>query len=217
MTLRLYTVSGSPFGWKVQLALAHKRVAHEATMLSVERKEMRGAAFLALNPRGTVPLLVDQEFILSESEAIVAYVEDAYPDSGPSLWPAAIRERANARRMAAEASAYVYPPVRALMNAWLQRTDEPADGPIVSEARDNLARELAAVRPWAGGFLASATPSLADYTMFPLVALLRRIDSRRPGLSLAALVPGDLEAWALRMTTLPYLAATVPPHWAASP
>ena len=118
MTLHLYTLSGSPFGWKVQLALEYKGVPHGISLLSPDKGDLNTPWFRALNPHGKLPVLVDDELILFESDAIIAYVDEAFPAFGPNLWARDTKTRALQRMAAIEASNYLYPPIRALVVAW---------------------------------------------------------------------------------------------------
>lgn len=60
--------------------------------LNARAGEHRSDEFLSLNPDGKVPCLVDQDFVLTESMAIVTYLGEKFPDSG--LVPAKLNERA---------------------------------------------------------------------------------------------------------------------------
>ena len=75
----LYYGSGSPYAWRVQLALEHKALPYERKVLSFSAGDTRKPEFLALNPRHRVPVLVDGDFVLYESNAIVEYLDEAYP------------------------------------------------------------------------------------------------------------------------------------------
>lgn len=67
-----------PFSRKVRLALAEKRLDFE---LQIEKVWERRTAFLAMNPAGDVPVLVEAEgTILSNSQVICEYLEEVYPD-----------------------------------------------------------------------------------------------------------------------------------------
>ena len=59
MSLDFYNGSGSPFAWRVWLALEHKQVPYQIKTLSFDRREHRTPEFLAINPRGKVPAIVD--------------------------------------------------------------------------------------------------------------------------------------------------------------
>ena len=211
MTLRLYTLSGSPFGWKAQLALAFKRVPYDVTYLSADNGDMDAPWFRALNPHRKAPVLVDGNFVLFESDAIVDYLEDAFPALGSSLWPREARRRALARRTAIEASAYLYPPIRALVTAW---SDPQAARAGVEEAKPEIKSQLDALADQlAEPFFAGAEPTAADFAVYPLVALVKRLDARRPEEGLAALVPEPIYVWSREIEDMPGFASTSPPHW----
>ena len=74
----LYHVWLHPFSRKVRLALAEKKLEFE---LQIEKIWERRTAFLAMNPAGDVPVLVEQDgTILSNSQVICEYLEEVYPD-----------------------------------------------------------------------------------------------------------------------------------------
>jgi glutathione S-transferase len=75
MALELYWGSGSPFAWRVMLTLEVKRQAYQSTLLEFSRGDHKAAGFLKLNPRGKVPVLKDDDFVLNESLAIMAYLD----------------------------------------------------------------------------------------------------------------------------------------------
>ncbi len=211
MGLRLYTLSGSPFGWKVQLALEFKCIPHEVTHLSLDKGDMETARFRALNPHGKAPVLIDGDFALFESDAIVEYLEEAFPESGRSLLPRETRRRALARRIAIEASAYLYPPIRALVTAW---SNPEAERVAVEEAKPKIKALLDAFADQlTEPFLTGAEAGVADFALYPLVALVKRLDARRPNEGLAALVPEPIYAWSREIEAMPNFASTYPPHW----
>lgn len=102
----LYYGSGSPYAWRVWLALEQKGVPHELKTLSFAAGDLKTADFSALNPRRRVPVLVDDGFALYESAVIVEYIEERWPE-GPPLFAADVRERAVQRRMVREADQYL--------------------------------------------------------------------------------------------------------------
>lgn len=68
----------------------------EFVNVSLMAGENRRAEFLAVNPAGKLPVLVDGDFVLTESVAIVLYLAEKYPDKG--LLPAKLQPRAQAYR-----------------------------------------------------------------------------------------------------------------------
>src|SRR5688572_28133858 len=104
MAIVLHAGSGSPFAWRIWLALEHKRLPYELKMLSFSAGDTRTPEFLAMNPRHKVPVLVDDGFPIYESSAIGEYLEDRWPER--PLLPDNPRDRAIARRLIAEVDHY---------------------------------------------------------------------------------------------------------------
>ncbi len=93
----LYHLPLSPYARKVRLALAEKRIPFE---LKAERVWERREAFLAMNPAGTVPVLVEENgLVIADSYAICEYLDEAYPDT--PLLGRTLAERAEVRRLVA--------------------------------------------------------------------------------------------------------------------
>lgn len=218
MSIQLYSLSGSPFGWKVQLALEHLGAAHATTMLSPDRGDTRQPSFVAMNPHGKLPVLVDGDVILFESDVIVEYLEDKYGGIASSLWPAGPVGRAMARRVAAEAGAYLYPALRTLVTGWVARPTPDLDRATFLKTKQTIARLLEILSSrLLDGYMASGRPGAADYAVYPLMALLRRLEIRRPGETLTELIPPVMGLWMARIEALPFLDRTYPPHWRTLP
>lgn len=81
---------------RVLWALRELDVEFEFINVDQTRGEHRRPEFLALNPAGKLPALVDGDFVLTESVAIVLYLAEKYPEKG--LLPAGLRARAEAFR-----------------------------------------------------------------------------------------------------------------------
>jgi glutathione S-transferase len=213
MTLRFYYGSGSPYAWRVWLALEHKTIPYELQSISFADRQHKTPDYLAINPRGKVPAIVDGDFALYESAAILEYLDERFPD-GPSLFPGDIRGRAVVRRLVQESDhcfmAALDPLLRTVLFTPRERWDEAA----IAAAREGFAAEL---RFWETGmgdaFLAGAQPSAADFTLYPHIALGLRIDKRKPDVDVAGLVGPRFGAWMRRVEALPFLERTIPPHW----
>lgn len=203
MSVELKFLSGSPFVWRVWLALEHKGVPFEATRLSI--KDMKSDAYLALNPRGRVPVLLHEGRALYESTAILDYLEEAF--EGPSLWPAEPYERFRARRVVVEASGELFPHVRRFARQTIFDLDQTPDAAVVAEAKEAITRELGLLETLEGPATA------ADFATYPILAFLKRIDERRPGQGAMAVVPARFQARMKVVEALPFFAATYPPHW----
>ncbi len=139
MSLTFYYGSGSPYAWKVWLALEHKAIPYDIEVLSFDKGETRAPAFLAINPRGKVPTIVDDGYALWESAAIVEYLDEAYPQR--PLLPKDLQGRATVRRIAAEAESYLGVLAADLFRATLFRKG-PEDAKALADLHTRLDEEL---------------------------------------------------------------------------
>ena len=105
MPLTLHYLSGSPYAWRVHLALDHKGIPHTLRPMSYDAGDFRSPGFAALNPRRRVPVIEHDGFVLYESAAILEYLEDIAPGA-PRLFSPDPRRRAIERRMVREADEY---------------------------------------------------------------------------------------------------------------
>jgi glutathione S-transferase len=78
--LTLYHADMSPCAQKVRLALAAKELAYEGHRLDLLNKQNLEPGYLAINPKGLVPALVDGDAVITESTIICEYLDDRFPD-----------------------------------------------------------------------------------------------------------------------------------------
>jgi glutathione S-transferase len=212
MAITFYYGSGSPYAWRVWLALEHKQVPYDFKLLSFDKGDTKSADFLAINPRGKVPAIVHDGFRLWESIAILEYLEERFPERPllPKGDPAA---RATARRLMAETDAYLGKALSKLMEQTLFHKGE-VDKAALAEAQDGTVAELERFAAGiSGDWLLGRELSLADLTLYPTVRLVRRVDDRQPANGIGNRMPAALAAWMTRFEKLPYAAKTLPPHW----
>lgn len=212
MALTFYYLSGSPYAWRVWLALEHKGIAHERRSLSMSAGDLKSPAYLAVNPRGRVPAIVHDGFTLWESAAIVEYLDQCFP--GPALFPRSATDAALVRRMVQEADQYFVPPMEALVRQVLFTAESDRDARVITAARQELHDELSR---WEtvlqdGPFLAGEL-SAADHALYPLMALVDRMENRHPAIGLRDEVGPAVRAWKAQVEALPYFPETWPPHW----
>jgi glutathione S-transferase len=212
MALTFYCGSGSPYAWKVWLTLEHKQIPYEFRLLSFDRGDLRTPEFRAVNPRGQVPAIVDNGFALWESMAIVEYLEERYPQQ--PLLPRDAAGRATVRRLMLEADNHLYAAQSDLTNATLYRAaDAPEDPARIAAGRDKLLAELQHWDALLTGDYLSGPLSLADFTAYPYLRIVRRVDDRQPKNGLGERMPARIQTWMQRIESLPYYAKTIPPHW----
>jgi glutathione S-transferase len=184
--LTFYTHPVSNFAAKVEVALRLKGVAFEA---KPPPGGYGSAAYKAIVPAGTIPALVDDGFVLSESETIVEYLEEAFAE--PPLLPEGAKARAHCRQLARFHDTRLEPPLRALFphTAWAGR--DPAVVARQLELFRTRLADLAAMAtpaPW----LAGTALSLADLP-YPPTLLMARLMLEHLGEALA--LPPGLGDW----------------------
>ncbi|MBL8484064.1 MAG: glutathione S-transferase family protein [Rhodocyclaceae bacterium] len=211
MPITFYYGSGSPYSWRVWLALEHKSIPFELKLLSFGAGDHLKPEFLAINPRHKVPALVDEGFAIYESAAIVDYLEDAYPFH--PLLPRELRARATARRMIREADGYLAEALERMVAQILFTPKEQWDDAVIDAARGSFAEELGRFESMLTGDWFAGELGAVDYTIFPLIALARRMELRRPQLDWNCALGPKLAAWIERFQALPVCSKTWPPHW----
>ena len=215
MAMTLYYGSGSPFAWRVQLALEHKGLAYERKVLSFANQDTRKPEFLALNPRHRVPTITDGDFVLYESNAIVEYLDEAYPAQGRPLFPGDARDRALARRLICEIDNYSSEATDAVVSYAFYTKAEARDPSKLAESKQAVRDEYALYsKAMRGDFLVGEL-SAADFALYPLVAFMKRCENKLPDLDSDGMLTPEIRAWKARMEALPYLDKTIPPHWRA--
>lgn len=217
MALVFYHGHGSPYGWRVWLALEHKRIPYELKVLSFADGDTKKPEFVAINPRHHVPTIVDDGFTLWESGAILEYLDERFPskDAAASLYPGDARARARIRRLGREIESYLdqegLDPI--VMEHFFKDGAAPDDAKV-AKARERVKEELEYFsRELRGKFLAGDTPTAADFVLYPEYGYVKRLTARKPELDLVKLVPAPLAEWGKRIEALPYFDKTYPPHW----
>ncbi|HKX50638.1 MAG TPA: glutathione S-transferase family protein [Candidatus Binatia bacterium] len=218
MALELYWGSGSPFAWRVMLTLEVKGLAYQSRLLEFSKGDHKAAGFLKLNPRGKVPLLKDDDFVLNESLAIMAYLDKKYP--APPLFGTSSQETGLIWRAVMETEAYllsagdkVIRPV--FFGKGLDETEK------IQQAAQAVRQELQRIdRELSGSaWLVGKQISAADISLFPLVQTILRAAGKDAAKSLKLeLLPladtfPNLSAWVKRIEALTGYERTYPPHW----
>jgi glutathione S-transferase len=216
LALTLYYGSGSPYAWRVQLALEHKALPYELKVLSFSAGDTRKPEFVALNPRHQVPVLVDGDFSLYESNAIVEYIDEAYAGRGAPLFPGDAKTRSIVRRLILEVDHYYSVESDKLLDQALWKKPEERDAKVIAESRKAVVGELGKFASAMRGDFLAGPLSAADFALYPMVAFLKRAQIKLPDLDADGMLPPAIAAWKARIEALPFFDKTIPPHWKAS-
>jgi glutathione S-transferase len=216
--LTVYWGSGSQYSWRVLLALEWKKIPYESRLIQFSTREHKSPEFLRLNPRGKVPTIVDGDFALGESLAILAYVDAKWPD--PPIFGRTPEEKGRVMKVVAEQAAYVDTSSDDfILPLYAGKGVEKAE--TIKAAGATLLRELdfseAALAKTQ--FLAGDVPTAADFCAFPNLQSICRAAGKESAksldlgvLPLAERFP-NLASWVKRIESIPGYERTYPPHW----
>lgn len=176
MILHGYWRSGASY--RVRIALNLKGLGYDNAAHDLRKGEQKTADYLALNPQGMVPALQDGELIVTQSPAILEWLEETHPQ--PALLPTNANDRAAVRAMAALIGCDIHP----LNNLR-----------VLKALRSNFEADQATVDAWAAGWIAPGfdaletliarhggawcfgdAPTLADCYLIPQLYSARRFN-----------------------------------------
>ncbi len=178
--MKLYGYFRSSAAYRVRIALNLKGVDYESVPVDLRApaNAQHSPGFLALNPQGLVPVLVDGERTLTQSLAIVEYLEEVRPQ--PPLLPEAAADRAQVRALALAIACDIHPLNNTRVLSYL-RAPLGADEAAVSAwyahwvARGLRALEAQVARLGSDGrHMFGAAVTLADVCLVPQMYNARR-------------------------------------------
>jgi len=174
----LYSYFRSSAAYRARIALNLKGLAYEQRAVHLVKGEQRGDAYLKLNPQGFVPMLEVGDLRLTQSLAIMEYLEEKYPQ--PPLLPASLEDRAWVRAVALEIACDIHPLNNTRVLRYLAR-DLHLEQPVRDEwyrhwVRDGFAAiETQLAARATGRFCHGDTPTMADVCLVPQVANANRL------------------------------------------
>lgn len=160
--MKLYTMPGA-CSTACHVSLRWSGLPFDVHVLT--RDELKGDAYLAINPAGAVPTLVDGEFVLTQNAAILGYAADLAPRSGLA-GDGSPRQRAEANRWLAFVNADLHPAFHPLFGPARFIGDESQHDALKATARQRLrgmferADAQLGKGDWLAGFRSYADPYL---------------------------------------------------------
>jgi glutathione S-transferase len=218
MAIDFYWGSGSPPCWRVALALEFKRLTYNSHLLHFDRQEHQSPQMLAMNFRGKLPVLRDDDYVVFESLAILYYLDRRYPE--PGIFGRDAHEAGVIMRVICEYQAYAEPPLKQIVATLLERP-ERAIADETTEAMHRVAGEARTIeqRLARSDWVVGESFSAADMMIYPDIRLLLRALQRPQARELAArFLPLEINypaigRWLARVAALPGHERTWPPHW----
>jgi maleylacetoacetate isomerase/maleylpyruvate isomerase len=171
--VKLYTYFRSSAAFRVRIALNLKGLAYEPAFVHLAKGEQREPGYGSLNPQGLVPTLEDGGRLLTQSLAIIEYLEETHPN--PPLLPKGPYARARARSLALLVACEIHPlnNLRTLthLKKELGQSEEQVNAWYRHWIADGMAKLEAAMAktPGTGRYSQGDAPGIADCCLVPQV------------------------------------------------
>jgi len=169
--LRLHDYWRSGAAYRVRIALNWKNLDYEAVSHDLRTGAQRAPDYLAQNPQGLVPTLEGNGVVLSQSPAILEWLEERYPE--PALLPRDATERAYVRAMCAAIGCDIHPlgnlRVQNKLRSQLSADDAAVRGWVAHWIEQGFAALEVLISRHGQGFAFGSAPTLADCYLVPQV------------------------------------------------
>ena len=174
----LYGYFRSSAAYRVRIALNLKNLTPEQRSVHLLKKINLTPEYKAVNPQGLVPYLIDDDFHLSQSLAIIEYLDELHPE--PPLLPKNIHDRAAARAIAQMIACDIHPLNNTRILSYLTDKLQASDAQKtlwychwIHEGFTALETVLAN-RKTPGAFCVGDSPTIADICLIPQIANANR-------------------------------------------
>jgi len=170
--VKLHGYFRSSASFRVRIGLNLKGIEYEGAFYHLRKGEHRTAEFLTLNPQGLLPALEIDGLVLTQSMAILEYLEETRPQ--PSLLPSHPAERARVRALAQLISSDIHPIDNLRVLHYLRQDLGQPEDQVRAWYNHWIAKGFSALEQLLdqgppGRFSHGDTPGLADVLLLPQV------------------------------------------------
>ncbi len=176
--LQLHNFFRSGTSHRLRIALNLKGLEYDYVAVDLRKDAHLDAAFKTFNPQGLVPALVQDDLVLTQSPAIIEWLEERYPT--PALLPKDANDRAHVRALAAVVGCDIHPVNNKRILDYLRKQFACDDAGINAWCGTWIAAGFEALEALLqadkqrGAFCFGDTPTLADVYLIPQVESARR-------------------------------------------
>jgi maleylacetoacetate isomerase/maleylpyruvate isomerase len=179
--MKLYNYFRSSASYRVRIALALKGLEYDYLPVHLNKNEQFNESYAAVSASRLVPTLVDGDQLLTQSLAIIEYLDETRPE--PPLMPRDAAGRARVRALAYDVACEIHPLNNLRVLRYLVRDLKVSDDDKNRWYRHWVETGLEAVErqlsdPRTGCFCHGDAPTLADVTLVPQIFNARRFDCR---------------------------------------
>jgi len=180
--MQLYSYFRSSASYRVRIALALKGLAYEYLPIHLVRNEQQKPPFSEIVANKLVPALVDEGQVLTQSMAIIEYLDETHPE--PPLLPGDAFARARIRSLAQDIACEIHPIDNLRVLRFLVHDMKVSEDDKnrwyrhwVETGLEAVERRLAGSAA-TGEFCHGDTPTLADCVLVPQIHNAQRMDCR---------------------------------------
>ena len=174
----LYDYARSSAAYRVRIALNLKGIDYESRPVNLLTSEQRDDEYRALNPQGLVPMFEINGHRLTQSLAIIVYLDQIFPD--PPLVPRDPADGAHVRAMALAIACDIHPlnnlRVLKYLKGELGHAQDQVDRWYAHWITEGFDALETMARPGAGKFLFGHEPTVADVLLVPQMFNARRFN-----------------------------------------
>lgn len=181
--LTLYTYCRSTAAYRVRIALNLKKLDYTPHFVNLKKDggEQHSAQYREINPQGLVPMLIDCDARVTQSLAIIEYLEERQPS--PSLLPSTPLLRAQARSLAQQICCDIHPLNNLRVLSYLRTEMQQDEGARhhwyqhwVAEGLTALEQQLTQHGKHQSHYCVGDAPTIADLCLIPQLYNARRFN-----------------------------------------